>query len=214
MSTPANPIESSETNPVFPPDQIVRVLEAALLITPEPLAIHDLKQLFAGVIDKKTLHESLAMLSEKWQDSGIELVMVAGGWRFQSKPEMQIFLDRLNPQQPPRYSRAVMETLAIIAYRQPVTRGDIEEIRGVAVSAQIIKTLESRGWIETIGQRDIPGRPYLYATSRQFLDDLNLLSLEQLPSLKNLDSLDLSAGETGSADAAASTVQESGEPAI
>ncbi|WP_292979817.1 SMC-Scp complex subunit ScpB [Nitrosomonas sp.] len=214
MSTPSSPTEVSEKGSVFPPDQIARVIETALLITPEPLAIHDLKQLFADEIDKKTLLESLAVLSEKWRDSGIALVAVAGGWRFQSKPEMQIFLDRLNPQRPPRYSRAVMETLAVIAYRQPVTRGDIEEIRGVAVSAQIIKTLESRGWIETIGQRDVPGRPYLYATTQQFLDDLNLLSLDQLPSLESFNSLELSVGETEPVDEEAETTQESGESAI
>lgn len=197
----------------FQPDQVVRILETVLLTTPEPLSISDLKKLFEGNIDKKTLHESLTILSEKWHDSGIELISVAGGWRFQSKPEMQVFLDRLSPQRPPRYSRAVMETLAIIAYRQPVTRGDIEEIRGVAVSTQIIKTLESRGWIETIGQRDIPGRPYLYATTRHFLDDLNLQSLEQLPSLDSFNSLDLSADEAEPVDTDTTTIQESGEPA-
>jgi len=196
----------------FQPDQIVRILETVLLTTPEPLSISDLKKLFEGDIDKKTLHESLTILSEKWHDSGIELISVAGGWRFQSKPEMQVFLDRLSPQRPPRYSRAVMETLAIIAYRQPVTRGDIEEIRGVAVSTQIIKTLESRGWIETIGQRDIPGRPYLYATTRHFLDDLNLQSLEQLPSLDSFNPLDPSADEAEPVDTD-TTIQESGEPA-
>jgi len=181
----------------FQPDQVVRILETVLLTTPEPLSISDLKKLFEGNIDKKTLHESLTILSEKWHDSGINLVSVAGGWRFQSKPEMQVFL----------------ETLAIIAYRQPVTRGDIEEIRGVAVSTQIIKTLESRGWIETIGQRDIPGKPYLYATTRHFLDDLNLQSLEQLPSLDSFNSLDLSADEAESVDTDTTTIQESGEPA-
>lgn len=196
----------------FQPDQVVRILETVLLTTPEPLSISDLKKLFEGNIDKKTLHESLTILSEKWHDSGIELISVAGGWRFQSKPEMQVFLDRLSPQRPPRYSRAVMETLAIIAYRQPVTRGDIEEIRGVAVSTQIIKTLESRGWIETIGQRDIPGRPYLYATTRHFLDDLNLQSLEQLPSLDSFNSLE-SADEAEPVDTDTTTIQESGEPA-
>ncbi len=198
MSTPAiltEPIEAEANLVLSLNDQVVRVVEAALLTTSEPLTINDLKKLFEGNIDKKMLHESLAILDEKWRNSGIELVLVAGGWRFQSKPEMQIFLDRLNPQRPPRYSRAVMETLAIIAYRQPVTRGDIEEIRGVAVSTQVIKTLESRGWIETIGQREIPGKPYLYATTRHFLDDLNLQSLEQLPSLENFNSLNISAEE-------------------
>jgi len=127
------------------------------------------------------------LLAEKWQDSGLMLVEVASGWRFQSKPEMQVFLEKLNPQSPPRYSRAVMETLAIIAYRQPVTRGDIEAIRGVAVSTTIIKTLESRRWIESVGQREVPGRPLLYATTEYFLDDFNLQSLEQLPPLENIE---------------------------
>lgn len=196
MSTSAILTEPVEANLILSlNDQIVRVVEAALLTTSEPLIINDLKKLFEGDIDKKILQESLTILDKKWRDSGIELVSVAGGWRFQSKPEMQIFLDRLSPQRPPRYSRAVMETLAIIAYRQPVTRGDIEEIRGVAVSTQVIKTLESRGWIETIGQREIPGKPYLYATTRHFLDDLNLQSLEQLPSLENFNSLNISAEE-------------------
>lgn len=213
MSTPATPTGQTEAHPAFSADQIARIIEAALLTASEPLAINDLKKLFEDNIDKKILLASLTTLGEKWGDSGIELVSVAGGWRFQSKPEMQVFLDRLSPQRSPRYSRAVMETLAIIAYRQPVTRGDIEAIRGVAVSTPIIKTLESRGWIETIGQRDIPGRPYLYATTRHFLDDLNLQSLEQLPPLNNFDPLDLSATATGSIDMAISNAQESDKPA-
>jgi len=198
MSTPVISTRPAKANPILPQDQITKVIETALLISTEPLTIRDLKKLFEDVIDKNTLHESLITLKEKWCSSGIELVSVAGGWRFQSKPEMQVFLDRLNPPKSPRYSRAVMETLAIIAYRQPVTRGDIEEIRGVAVSTQIIKALELRGWIETIGQRDIPGRPYLYATTRHFLDDLNLQSLEQLPSLDSFNSLNLSIDNIGS----------------
>lgn len=178
------------TNLLFSQEQITNVLETALLTTSEPLSLNELNKLFEGKIDNKTLQAALMFLDKKWHDSGIELVTVAGGWRFQSKPEMQVFLDRLNPQKPPRYSRAVMETLAVIAYRQPVTRGDIEEIRGVAVSTPIIRTLELRGWIETIGQRDTPGRPYLYATTQHFLDDLNLQSLEQLPSLESFKSLE------------------------
>jgi segregation and condensation protein B len=126
----------------------------------------------------------LEELRQDWSDKGIEVVCVATGWRFQSRPEMRIYLDRLNPEKPPKYSRATLETLAIIAYRQPVTRGDIEEIRGVAVNSQIVKTLEDRGWIEAIGHRDVPGRPALFATTRQFLDDLGLSSLEQLPPLQ------------------------------
>lgn len=203
MSTSTIPARPVKANPVFPQGQITRIIEAALLTTTEPLAMRDLRKLFEDSIDKSALLESLTILQGKWRDSGIELVSVAGGWRFQSKPEMQVFLDRLNPQKPPRYSRAVMETLAIIAYRQPVTRGDIEEIRGVAVSTQIIKALELRGWIETVGQRDIPGRPYLYATTQCFLDDLNLQSLEQLPSLESFNPLDLAIDSTESVNAEA-----------
>lgn len=165
---------------------LIRVLEAALLTSQEPLPITELKKLFDGTISSKELHVLLAELSNQWQEKGIELVNVASGWRFQSRPEMQIYLEKLNPQKPPRYSRAVLETLAIIAYRQPVTRGDIEEIRGVAVSSAILKTLETRGWIEIVGHRNVPGRPQLYATTANFLDDLNLQSLDQLPPLDEL----------------------------
>lgn len=209
MSTPSILTKQAKTSSHLQPGEIIRILEAALLTTMDPLPINDLAKLFDGDISKKALLESLAVLREKWCDSGIELTCVAGGWRFRSRPEMQVFLDRLNPQKPPRYSRAVMETLAIIAYRQPVTRGDIEEIRGVAVSAPVIKILESRGWIETIGQRDVPGRPFLYATTRHFLDDLNLQSLEQLPLLDRFDSLDISADGTGLTDAEATAIQKS-----
>lgn len=165
---------------------LIRVLEAALLTSQEPLPITELKKLFDGTISSKELHVLLAELSNQWQEKGIELVNVASGWRFQSRPEMQIYLEKLNPQKPPRYSRPVLETLAIIAYRQPVTRGDIEEIRGVAVSSAILKTLETRGWIEIVGHRNVPGRPQLYATTTNFLDDLNLQSLDQLPPLDEL----------------------------
>lgn len=189
MSMPVIPTKLAKVNSALSQDQITKVIETALLVSAEPLTIRDLKKLFDDNIDKNILHESLIILKEKWCNSGIELVSVAGGWRFQSKPEMQIFLDRLNPPKPPRYSRAAMETLAIIAYRQPVTRGDIEAIRGVAVSTQIIKALELRGWIETIGQRDIPGRPYLYATTQLFLNDLSLQSLAQLPTLDSFNTL-------------------------
>ncbi|MCC6916178.1 SMC-Scp complex subunit ScpB [Nitrosomonas sp.] len=213
MSTPSVLTDLIGISAPLPLSQITRILEAALLTTSEPLTIDDFKKLFDGGIDKKTLQELLVNLGKKWHDSGIELVSVAGGWRFQSKPEMQVFLDRLSPQRPPRYSRAVMETLAIIAYRQPVTRGDIEAIRGVAVSAQIIKTLESRGWIETIGQRDIPGRPYLYATTRHFLDDLNLQSLEQLPALDSFNPLDPLINEATPDDTEVPAMQESGKSA-
>jgi segregation and condensation protein B len=137
-------------------------------------------------LDTRQLEIVLDSLAQDWQDRGVELTRVASGWRFRAKPEMQVYLDRLNPQKPPRYSRAVLETLAIIAYHQPVTRGDIEEIRGVVVSAQILKTLEARGWIEVVGTRDVPGRPELFATTKQMLDDLNLRALQDLPSLQEI----------------------------
>ncbi|SDY18292.1 SMC-Scp complex subunit ScpB [Nitrosomonas sp. Nm58] len=186
MSNQPNPPLPSETPTSFNQHEIIKILETALLTAQEPLAISEVKKLFEGEVSSKTLHALLEELRDKWRDSGIELVNVAGGWRFRSKPEMQVFLDRLNPQKPPRYSRAILETLAIIAYRQPVTRGDIEEIRGVAVSSTILKTLEIRGWIEAVGQRNVPGRPTLYATTETFLNDLNLRSLEQLPPLDEL----------------------------
>lgn len=158
-----------------------RVLETALLCAAQPLPVRILRGLFDDVLNAQTLHELLLALQRDWQERGVELVQVASGWRFQSRPEMRIYLDKLNPEKPPRYSRAVLETLAIIAYRQPVTRGDIEDIRGVTVNSLIIKQLEDRGWIETIGHRDTIGRPALLATTRQFLDDLGLPSLDALP---------------------------------
>ncbi len=158
-----------------------RVLQTALICAREPLTIRDMRTLFADEIDADTIRGLLDELVREWEGEGVELVAVSTGWRFQSRPEMREFLDRLNPEKPPKYSRAVMETLAIIAYRQPVTRGDIEDIRGVTVAAQIIKQLEDRGWIEAIGYRETPGRPALLATTRQFLDDLGLSSLQQLP---------------------------------
>ena len=158
-----------------------RVLETALICAREPLADRDMRALFADEIGADAVQALLNELTVDWQDRGVELVRVSTGWRFQSRPEMHEFLDRLNPEKPPKYSRAVMETLAIIAYRQPVTRGDIEDIRGVAVASQIIKQLEDRGWIEPIGYRETPGRPALLATTRAFLDDLGLASLDALP---------------------------------
>jgi segregation and condensation protein B len=166
-----------------------RVLETALICAREPLPLRDLRSLFADEVGADTLRLLLDELVRDWEGRGVELVAVASGWRFQSRPEMREYLDRLNPEKPPKYSRAVMETLAIIAYRQPVTRGDIEDIRGVAVSTQVIKQLEDRGWVDVIGYREAPGRPALLATTRQFLDDLGLASLEQLP-----------ASETGTGD--------------
>lgn len=165
------------------------VLEAALLSTQEPLALNELKRLFDEDLGNEMLRKVLEELREDWQQRGVELVNVASGWRFRTRPEYQKFLDRLNPQKPPRYSRPVLETLAIIAYRQPVTRGDIEDIRGVTVSPGILKSLEARGWIDVIGHREVPGRPEIFATTKTFLDDLNLRSLEELPPLEDLGSL-------------------------
>ncbi|HOB93331.1 MAG TPA: SMC-Scp complex subunit ScpB [Aquabacterium sp.] len=161
-----------------------RVLETALICAQQPLPLRDMRSLFDDQVGADTLRALLDELARDWDGRGVELVTVASGWRFQSRPEMREYLDRLHPEKPPRYSRAAMETLAIIAYRQPVTRGDIEDIRGVTVSSQIVKQLEDRGWIEAIGYREAPGRPALYATTRQFLDDLGLHSLDQLPVLE------------------------------
>jgi len=157
-----------------------------LLSSREPLSLIDLRRLFDEEIGADTLRRLLGELREEWRDRAVELVNLASGWRFQTRPEFQNYVDRLNPERLPRYSRAVMETLAIIAYRQPVTRGDIEDIRGVAVSAHIIQTLETRGWIDTVGHRETPGRPALYATTKAFLDDLGLRSLEELPPLEEI----------------------------
>jgi len=162
-------------------DDARRVLETALLCTPQPLSLRELRQLFDDEVGPDTLRALLDDLARDWRGRGVELVTLASGWRFQSRPEMRAYLDRLHPEKPPRYSRAVLETLAIIAYRQPVTRGDIEDIRGVVVGSQIVRQLEERGWIDVIGHRDAPGRPALYATTRQFLDDLGLARLDQLP---------------------------------
>ncbi len=161
-----------------------RVLETALICASQPLPLRAMRNLFDDQIGSDTLRAMLDELVREWSGRGVELVSIASGWRFQSRPELREFLDRLHPEKPPKYSRAVLETLAIIAYRQPVTRGDIEDIRGVMVGSQIIKQLEDRGWIEAIGHRDAPGRPSLFATTRQFLDDLGLASLDQLPTLE------------------------------
>ncbi len=158
-----------------------RVLETALICASAPMGLREMRSLFDDQLGLDTLRNLLDELVRDWQDRGVELVALASGWRLQSRPEMREYLDRLHPEKPPRYSRAAMETLAIVAYRQPVTRGDIEDIRGVTVSTQIVKQLEDRGWIEAIGYREAPGRPGLYATTKQFLDDLGLASLDQLP---------------------------------
>jgi segregation and condensation protein B len=169
-------------------DGIRNVLEAALLVAGEPLAPSQLAKLFDPPLEQDVVRKLLDDIRSAWSDRAVELTQVASGWRFRAKPDLQPYLDRLSPERPPRYSRAVMETLAIIAYQQPVTRGDIESIRGVAVSTYVIKALEDRQWIEVVGHRETPGRPALYATTKQFLDDLNLLSLAELPPLAQLDS--------------------------
>ena len=168
--------------------EIKRVLEAALLVAGEPVAVTQLARLFDPPIEQDTVRKLLDELKEDWQGRKIALVQVASGWRFQGTSQLQTYLDRLTPERPPRYSRAVMETLAIIAYRQPVTRGDIESIRGVAGSTNIVKSLEDRQWVEVVGHRETPGRPALYATTKTFLDDLGLTSLAELPPLADLDS--------------------------
>ncbi len=168
------------------PAEAKRILEAVLLASQEPLGVAELRRLFDDAVSPETLRHLLAELREEWNGRAVELVSLASGWRFQTRAEFRPYVERLFPEKPPRYSRAVMETLAIIAYRQPVTRGDIEDIRGVTVSGQIIQTLENRGWIDAVGQRETPGRPALYATTRKFLDDLGLRTLEELPPLEEI----------------------------
>jgi segregation and condensation protein B len=160
-----------------------RILETALICAQQPLQVRDMRVLFEEEIGADTLKALLIELQQDWAYKGVELVNVATGWRFQSRPEMRKFLDRLTPEKPPKYTRAVLETLAIIAYRQPATRGDMEDIRGVTINGLILKQLEDRGWIEVIGHRESVGRPALFATTKQFLDDLGIESLDQLPEL-------------------------------
>ena len=162
-----------------------RILETALICAQQPLPLRELQTLFAGELGPDTLKALLLELQDDGAQRGVELVAVASGWRFQSRPELREYLDRLHPEKPPKYTRATLETLAIIAYRQPVTRGDMEDIRGVTINSQLLKQLEDRGWVEVIGHRETVGRPGLYATTRQFLDDLGLQSLEQLPILED-----------------------------
>ncbi len=171
------------TNPLA---EIKRVLEAVLLSSAVPMTLAELKRIFDTELSNDFLRRALEELRSDWQGRGVELVFVSDGWRFQTRTEYQHYLDRLNPEKPPRYARATLETLAIIAYRQPVTRGDVEEIRGVAVNSQIVKTLEERGWIEVVGHKDVPGRPALFATTKQFLSDLGLRALSELPPLPEL----------------------------
>jgi len=198
------------------------VLETALICAQEPLKLGELRKLFADGVSADTVRTLLEDLKQDWSGRGVELVGLASGWRFQSKPAMRTYLDRLHPEKPPKYSRAVLETLAIIAYRQPVTRGDIEEIRGVTVNTQVVKQLEDRGWIEVIGHRDVPGRPALYATTRSFLDDLGLKALDELPPLDDPSAqlnanllgqhaIEFADGEAAGAESAADDAVESGE---
>ncbi len=179
--------------------QAKTVIEAALLSAPHPLTIGELRRLFVDDVAPDTVRALLEELRDEWRERSVRLVSVASGWRFQTAPELAPHLERLNPDKPPRYSRAVLETLAIIAYRQPVTRGDIEEIRGVAVSTQVVKSLEERGWIEVLGHKEVLGRPELLGTTRQFLDDLGLRTLDELPPL---------AGEPGAAQQVMDLVPE------
>ncbi|MFM9968918.1 MAG: SMC-Scp complex subunit ScpB [Burkholderiales bacterium] len=168
------------------PEEVKVVLETALLSSDEPITVANLRKMFDDQPSAETIGNLLDEIREGWKGKGIELVNIASGWRFQTRPEYRNYLDRIAPEKAPKYSRAVMETLAIIAYRQPVTRGDIENIRGVTVSAGIIRALESRSWIDTVGFRDVPGRPALYATTKTFLDDLGLRSLQELPPLEEI----------------------------
>ncbi|MEW6677148.1 MAG: SMC-Scp complex subunit ScpB [Pseudomonadota bacterium] len=190
MAQTPSTLTSSQT-PSQPSDglnlpEIKRVLEAVLLAGSAPMTLAELKKVFPLELNNELLRAALDELRGDWQGRGVELVQLAEGWRFQTRQEYQPYLDRLNPEKPPRYSRATLETLAVIAYRQPVTRGDIEEIRGVAVNTQIVKTLEERGWIEVVGHKEVPGRPGLYATTKQFLSDLGLRALSELPPLPEL----------------------------
>ena len=193
--------------PATTPEAWLRIVEAALLAATGPLTVAELRRLFDEDPGPDLVRRLLEELRAEWFDAarGVELVQLASGWRFQTRAEVQVYLDRLKEERPPRYSRAVMETLAIIAYRQPVTRGDIEDIRGVAVSPNILKTLESRGWIDVVGHRDTPGRPALFATTRRFLDDMGLRSLTELPALteieKIMDLIDVSQNEPATAPA-------------
>lgn len=168
------------------PEDFKRVIETALLAATAPLQVADVRRLFDPDPGADLVRRLLDELRGEWSGRGVELVQIASGWRFQTRPEYQLFLDRLKEEKPPKYSRAVLETLAIIAYRQPVTRGDIEEIRGVAVNTNVIKTLEERGWIDVVGHRDTPGRPALFATTKQFLDDLGLRAVSELPPLEQI----------------------------
>jgi len=192
------------------PNEIKIVLEAALLAAQEPLPVSELRRMFDDEIDADTLRKLLEELREAWVGRGVELVVTASGWRFQTKASLQKFLERIHPERAPRYSRAVLETLAIGAYRQPVTRGDIENVRGVTVSTEVIRRLEERNWVEVLGHKEVPGRPALYGTTKTFLDDLGLRSLEELPPLEDIvKSLDLAQIPTPDAQPAPEQAAES-----
>ncbi len=204
-------------------DQIKRVLEAALLCSASPLSMTEMRRLFDNELNAELLRPLLDEITAEWAERPVELVNVASGWRFQSQPEYAAYINRLTPEKAPKYSRAVMETLAIVAYRQPVTRGDIEEIRGVSVSSQIIKTLEERGWIDVIGHKEVPGRPALFGSTRQFLDDLGLVSIKELPSIDEMGDEDAPdfftqpvapVAVVGEDEAEAAAVAEPGEPEV
>ena len=183
----ASPV--TETNPLPPnnPGKLKRVLEAVLLSAQQPLSAAELKKVFLEEISSDVLRVLLDELRLEWSERPLELIQLASGWRFRTRAEFLPYLERLNPEKPPKYSRAVLETLAIIAYRQPVTRGDIEDIRGVTVATQIIKVLEERGWVDVVGHRETPGRPALLATTKKFLDDLGLRSVTELPPLEMMN---------------------------
>ncbi|MCE1244060.1 SMC-Scp complex subunit ScpB [Oryzomicrobium sp.] len=194
MANPTTKSSSKRTSKNGPSNtaELKRILEAALLSTQEPLTLNELKRMFDEDYGNDLLRKLLDDLRVEWEGRSVELVQLASGWRFRTKAEYLPYVERIHPEKPPRYSRAVMETLAIIAYRQPVTRGDIEEIRGVAVATQVIKALEERGWVDVVGYRETPGRPGLYATTKKFLDDLGLRSLTELPPLEDINpNLDL-----------------------
>ena len=185
------------------PSEVKVVLEAALLTADAPVTIAGMRKLFDEEVGADTIRRLLDEIRDEWKPRAVELVNLASGWRFQTRPAFQRYLDRLNPEKPPRYSRAVMETLAIIVYRQPVTRGDIEDIRGVTVSSEVIKKLEDRGWIDVVGHRDVPGRPALYATTKIFLDDLGLRTLQELPALDEIiQTLEIETHQTPQAESA------------
>jgi segregation and condensation protein B len=198
---------------LYKPEDYKTVLEAALLVAGEPMPLSELKKLFDQEFDDDTWRTLLDDLRRDWANRGVELVQLATGWRFQTRPEYQGFLDRLRNERPPRYSRAAMETLAIIAYRQPVSRGDIEDIRGVAVSSNVLKTLEARGWVDIVGHRDAPGRPALYATTKKFLDDLGLRSLSELPPLTEIERVMDLAEQSNEADQSAAPEEQPAEAA-